>query len=62
MEIIGQGLMAIGEAVKAIAGAFGTIYVTAIIAKTFLIYTEKVESDKMSNWFDFWNWKKGRRL
>ena len=55
MEVIGQGLMAIGEAVKAIAGAFGTIYVTAIIAKTFLIYTEKVEPDKMSNWFDFWN-------
>ena len=39
MEIIGEGLIAIGKAVSGIASAWATIYVVGIGTKTFLIYT-----------------------
>ena len=41
MEVLGQGLIAIGDAVGTIAGACGCIGVAAIIGGTFLVYTEK---------------------
>lgn len=41
MEILGQGLIALGDAVGAIAGACGFIGVAAIAAGTFLVYTNK---------------------
>lgn len=53
MEIIGEGLKAIGSAVGAIATAYAFIYIAGIGTKTFLIYTEKATAEEMKNWFDF---------
>ena len=60
MEIIGQGLMAIGKAVAAWATAYGFIYVAGIGTKTFLIYTGKAKVEDLKGWFDFG--KKGGSL
>lgn len=62
MEIIGQGLMAIGKAVGAWAAAYTFIYVAGIGTKTFLIYTGKAKIDELKNWFDFGLGKKGGSL
>ena len=59
MEIIGQGLMAIGKAVAAWATAYGFIYVAGIGNKTFLIYTGKAKVEDLKGWFDFGFGKKG---
>ena len=53
MEIIGEGLVAIGKAVSGIASAWATIYVVGIGTKTFLIYTGRATADQLKNWFDF---------
>ena len=53
MEIVGEGLKALGYAVGAWATAYGFIYSIGIIAKTFLIYTEKATNEQLKNWFDF---------
>lgn len=53
MEIIGQGLMAIGKAIGAWATAYGFIYVAGIGTKTFLIYTGKAKVEELKGWFDF---------
>ena len=62
MEIIGQGLMAIGKAVVAWATAYGFIYVAGIGTKTFLIYTGKAKVEDLKGWFDFGFVKKGGSL
>jgi hypothetical protein len=41
MEVLGQGLIALGDAVGSIAAACGFIGVAAIAAGTFLVYTGK---------------------
>ena len=56
MEILGQGLIAIGEAIGDIAAAVGMIYIVGIVAKTFLIYTDKVELNELKDWFKFGIW------
>lgn len=48
MEILGQGLAAIGNAVGAFATAFGFIGVAAIAAGTFLIYMDKATFEEMA--------------
>ena len=62
MEIIGQGLMAIGKAVAAWATAYGFIYVAGIGTKTFLIYTGKAKVEDLKGRFDFGFGKKGGSL
>ena len=62
MEIIGEGLIAIGKAVSGIASAWATIYVVGIGTKTFLIYTGRATADQLKNWFDFGFRKKGGSL
>lgn len=62
MEIIGQGLIAIGKAVAAWATAYGFIYVAGIGTKTFLIYTGKAKVEDLKGWFDFGFGKKGGSL
>ena len=62
MEIIGQGLMAIGKAVAAWATAYGFIYVAGIGTKTFLIYTGRAKVEDLKGWFDFGFGKKGGSL
>ena len=59
MEIIGDGLIAIGKAVSGIASAWATIYVVGIGTKTFLIYTGRATADQLKNWFDFGFKRKG---
>lgn len=59
MEIIGQGLMAIGKAVGAWATAWAAIYVVGIGTKTFLIYTGRATADQLKDWFDFGFKRKG---
>ena len=56
MELIGQGLIAIGEAVGDIAAAVGMIYIVGIVTKTFLIFTEKVKVEDLKDWFKFGIW------
>ena len=53
MEIIGEGLIAIGKAAGAWATAWATIYVVGIGTKTFLIYTGRATADQLKDWFDF---------
>ena len=53
MEILGQGLMAIGKAIGAWATAYAFIYIAGIGTKTLLIYTEKAKVEDLKNWFDF---------
>lgn len=53
MEIIGEGLKALGGAVGAIATAYAFIYIAGIGTKTFLIYTGKATAEELKNWFDF---------
>ena len=60
MEILSEGLSAIGNAIAAWATAYGFIYVVGIAAKTFLIYTEKAKIEEFKNWFDFGFRKDGR--
>ena len=59
MEIIGEGLIAIGKAISGIASAWATIYVMGIGTKTFLIYTGRATADQLKNWFDFGFRRKG---
>ena len=61
MEILGQGLIAIGNAVGAWATAFGVIYGVGIAAKTFLIYMDKAKVEDFKSWFDF-GFRKDNRL
>jgi hypothetical protein len=53
MEIIGQGLIAIGEATGAWATAWAFIYIIGIGTKTFLIYTGKAKVEELKDWFNF---------
>lgn len=53
MEVLGEGLMAIGRAIGAWATAYGFIYVAGIASKTFLIFTDKAKVEDLKNWFDF---------
>ncbi len=63
MEIIGQGLMAIGTAIGAWATAYAFIYIAGIGTKTFLIYTGKAKVEELKGWFDFgFGRKKGGSL
>lgn len=62
MEVIGQGLMAIGKAIGAWATAYAFIYIAGIGTKTFLIYTGKAKIDEFKNWFDFGLGKRGNSL
>ena len=59
MDIIGEGLIAIGKAVSGIASAWATIYVMGIGTKTFLIYTGRATADQLKDWFDFGFKRKG---
>lgn len=49
MEILGQGLAAIGNAVGAFATAFGFIGVAGIAAGTFLVYTDKMTVEQLKD-------------
>lgn len=62
MEIIGQGLIAVGKAVGAWATAYAFVYMAGIGTKTFLIYTGKAKVEDLKSWFDFGFKKKGNRL
>lgn len=53
MEIIGEGLKAIGNAAGAFAWAWGLVYIVGIGCKTFLLYTEKATKDDLKDWFKF---------
>ena len=48
MEVLGQGLMAIGSAIGNIAIAFSFIGIAAIAAGTFLIYMDKATFEEMA--------------
>ena len=53
MEIIGNGLIAIGKAIGSVASAWATIYVVGIGTKTFLIYTGRAKNEELKDWFNF---------
>lgn len=59
MDIIGEGLIAIGKAISGIASAWAAIYVVGIGTKTFLIYTGRATADQLKDWFDFGFKRKG---
>jgi hypothetical protein len=59
--LIEQGLLAIGKAISAWATAWGFVYVTAIIGKTFLIYFDKGNPETLKDWFKFFD-NKSRKL
>lgn len=49
MEVLGQGFMALGNAVGAFATAFGFIGVAGIAAGTFLVYMDKMTVEQLGN-------------
>ena len=49
MEVLGQGLMALGSAIGSIATAFGFIGVAGIAAGTFLVYTDKMTVEQLKD-------------
>lgn len=49
MEVLGQGLAAIGNAVGAFATAFGFIGVAGIAAGTFLVYMDKITVEQLKD-------------
>jgi hypothetical protein len=49
MEILGQGIMALGSAIGSIATAFGFIGVAGIAAGTFLVYTDKMTVEQLKD-------------
>lgn len=53
MEIIGEGLIAIGGAISGIASAWATIYIVGIGTKTFLIYSGRATVEQLKDWFNF---------
>ena len=59
MDIIGEGLIAIGKAFSGIASAWAAIYAVGIGTKTFLIYTGRATADQLKDWFDFGFKRKG---
>lgn len=62
MEILGNGLIAVGKAIGAWATAYAFIYIAGIGTKTFLIYTGRATVDQLKNWFDFGFKKDGGKL
>ena len=62
MEILGNGLIAVGKAIGAWATAYAFIYIVGIGTKTFLIYTGRATVDQLKNWFDFGFKKDGGKL
>lgn len=48
MEVLGQGLMALGSAIGSIAAAFGFIGVAGIAAGTFLVYMDKATFEEIA--------------
>jgi Cu/Ag efflux pump CusA len=49
MEILGQGLMALGSAIGSVATAFGFIGVAGIAAGTFLVYMDKMTVEQLKD-------------
>lgn len=49
MEVLGQGLAAIGDAIGAFATAFGFIGVAGIAAGTFLVYMDKMTVEQLKD-------------
>lgn len=53
METIGLAVSALGSAISACAAAWASVYIVGIVAKTFLIYTEKATVEEAKDWFNF---------
>jgi len=51
MEVLGQGLASIGNALGSIGGWAGFVCVVGIAASTFLVYTGKVTLDELKDLF-----------
>jgi hypothetical protein len=49
MEILGQGIIALGSAIGSIATAFGFIGMAGIAAGTFLVYTDKMTVEQLKD-------------
>lgn len=49
MEVLGQGFMALGNAIGAFATAFGFIGVAGIAAGTFLVYMDKMTVEQLKD-------------
>ena len=48
MEVLGQGLMALGDVVGSIAAVCGFIGMARIAAGTFLVYTDKATFEEIA--------------
>ena len=58
MEIIGEGLIAIGNAIAAFAWATAFVYVVGIVSKTALVAMDKAKPEDLKSWTDLQIWKK----
>ena len=58
MEIIGEGLIAVGRAVGAFAWATALVYIAGIVSKTALVVMDKAKPEELKSWTDFQIWKK----
>ena len=57
MDIIGQGLIAIAEAIGICARATASVYIVGLITKTaLLVLSEDAQPQDFNNWFDFKFW------
>ena len=58
MEIIGEGLIAIGNAIEAFIWATAFVYVIGIVTKTALVAMDKARPEELKSWTDLQIWKK----
>lgn len=52
MEVLGQGLAALGDAIGFIGGWIGFVCIAGIAASTFLIYTGKITFEQLKELFN----------
>lgn len=58
MEIIGEGLIAIGQAISAFAWATALVYIAGIVSKTILVMNGNAKPEDLKSWTDLQIWKK----
>ena len=56
--MIGEGLIAIGNAIAAFAWATAFVYVVGIVTKTALVAMDKARPEELKSWTDLQIWKK----
>ena len=58
MEIIGEGLIAVGHAIGAFAWATASVYIAGIVSKTIIVMDGRAKPEELKDWTNFQIWKR----